>query len=441
MSKYVFLYLIAGALLFPDVSSGQGVMGKSGQAALTLEQCIQYALDNGPGMQQAILDERIGGHEIKSSLSGWYPQVSANASAANNIKLQQQPIGGELITFGQKYNSGVLLQVDQQILNRDQIFAGRTSKYIKQQYELNIEHVEIATVVDVSKAYYDILLTFEQLKILDENLLRQEKQYKDAKSRFESGLVDKTDYQRAAITLSNIKSDQRRAQESVNAKKAFLKQLMGYPTEQDIALSYDYAQMELEALADTSSILKPEDRIEYRQIQTEANLAQLNTGYQKWAYLPNISASYNYNWIYFNNSISGLYAQSYPKSALGLTLAFPIFQGGKRHQEIRIAELQQEKINIAKYDLEKQINTEYQAALAKYKSDLFEWKTIKSNMELAEEVYDILKLQYDEGIKAYVDLIVAETELRTAQLNHYNAMYNLLSSKIDLDRALGNIEI
>ncbi|WP_226333446.1 TolC family protein [Echinicola marina] len=441
MSKYLLLYLVAGALLFPNVSSAQDVVGKTSQAALTLEQCIQYALDNGPGMQQAILDEKIGDREIKSSLSGWYPQVSANASLNDNIKLQQQPIGGEVITFGQKYNSGILLQVDQQILNRDQIFAGRTSKHIKKQYEQNIENIEIATVVDVSKAYYDILLSFEQLKILDENLLRQEKQYHDAKSRFESGLVDKTDYQRAAITLSNIKSDQRRVKESVSAKKAYLKQLMGYPTDEDIALRYDYAHMESVALADTSRSLRPENRIEYRQLQTEANLAQLNTGYQKWAYLPNISANYNYNWLYFNNSFSDLYGQNYPKSSLGLTLAFPIFQGGKRHQEIRIAELQQEKINVAKNDLEKQINTEYQTALAQYKSDLYEWRTIKSNMDLAEEVYDIIKLQYDEGIKAYVDLIVAETELRTAQLNHYNAMFNLLSSKIDLDRALGNIEI
>jgi len=441
MSSRLLLWMLIGYLMVPHLTHGQEVMGADNQAALTLEQCVQYALDHGPAMKQAQLDEEIGDREIKSSLSGWLPQVNASATGTKNIKLQQQPIGDELITFGKNYNSGVLFQVDQTLFNRDQIFAGRTSKYIKQQYDQSKINVEIATIVDVSKAYYDILLTNEQLKILDENLLRQKKQYKDAKSRFESGLVDKTDYQRAAITLSNTRSDKKRAEESVKAKLAYLKQLMGYPTDEGLSLSYDYEVMEQTAFADTTKLMVPDNRIEFQLIKTEENLAQLNTGYQKWAYLPSLSANYNYNWLYFNDAFSELYNQSYPKSSIGLTLSLPIFQGGKRHQDVKIAELQQEKVLVQKQNLKKQINTEYETALAKYKSDLYEWQTVKQNMELAKEVYNIIKLQYDEGIKAYVDLIVAETELRTSQLNHYNAMYNLLASKIDLDRALGNIEI
>ena len=92
-------------------------------------------------------------------------------------------------------------------------------------------------------------------------------------------------------------------------------------------------------------------------------------------------------------------------------------------------------------NLKKQINTEYESALANYESSYVEWQNIKQNMEMAEEVYNIIKLQYDEGIKAYVDLIMAETELRTSQINHYNALYKVLSSKLDLEKALGNIEI
>ncbi len=441
MRNRVLLWLIAGYLFLPSFLYGQEVMGSQSQLELTLDQCIQYALDNGPAMQQAFLDERIGDREIKSSLSGWFPQITASAAGTRNIKLQQQIIGDQLITFGQNYNSSISLQVDQNLINRDQIFAGRTSKYIKQQWDQNIVNVEIATVVDVSKAFYDVLLTYEQLKIIDENLMRLQKQYNDAKSRYESGLVDKTDYQRAAITLSNTRSNKRRADESVEAKLAYLKQLMGYPVDANLSLDYNYDAMEEKAFVDTTQMMLPENRIEYQQIQTEESLAQLNTGYQKWAYMPTLTANYNYNWLYFNNSFSQLYDRSYPTSGLGLTLSLPIFQGGKRHQDIRIAELQQEKVSVEKQNLEKQINTEYKTALANYRSDLYEWRTIKENMELAEEVYNIIKLQYDEGIKAYVDLIVAETELRTAQLSHFNAMYNLMSSRIDLDRALGNIEI
>jgi outer membrane protein TolC len=77
--------------------------------------------------------------------------------------------------------------------------------------------------------------------------------------------------------------------------------------------------------------------------------------------------------------------------------------------------------------------------MSAYKSNLNEYLVLKENMDLAKEVYDLIELQYREGIKAYLEVITAQTDLRAAQLNYYNAMYTVLSSKIDLERALGTI--
>src|SRR5690606_38056381 len=156
-----------------------------------------------------------------------------------NIKLQQQIIGDQLITFRQPNNSNILLQADQTLFNRDQLFASKTSTYYRQQLQQVTENAKINTVVDVSKAFYSILLSEEQLKILDQNLDRLEKQYKDAYSRFEAGLVHKTDYQRASIALTNVKSDRNRVANSFEAKYDYLKQLMGYPDSLNFTIEYD----------------------------------------------------------------------------------------------------------------------------------------------------------------------------------------------------------
>jgi len=87
------------------------------------------------------------------------------------------------------------------------------------------------------------------------------------------------------------------------------------------------------------------------------------------------------------------------------------------------------------------INTEYVQALANYKSNFSNYRFIGENVTLAQDVYNIVSLQYREGIKTYLDLIVAQTDLRTAQLNYYNALFQLLSSKIDLQRALGTLPV
>lgn len=66
-------------------------------------------------------------------------------------------------------------------------------------------------------------------------------------------------------------------------------------------------------------------------------------------------------------------------------------------------------------------------------------KITSLNKSLASEVYDVIQLQYRSGVKAYLDVITAESDLRTAQINYYNALYQVLSSKIDVAQSLGNI--
>ncbi|MDX5480712.1 MAG: TolC family protein [Hymenobacteraceae bacterium] len=432
-----FKSLLAGCLLFPSVVLAQSAATDS----LTLEQCVSYALENREAVEQALIDEAIGEREIKARLSGWFPQVAARYGGTHNIKLQQQPFGDQIVTLGQKYTSNVAFEATQAIFSSDLLLASRASRFVRQQLDQQITDTRINTVVEVSKAFYDVLFTREQLRILDVNLVRQEKQYNDARSRYEVGLVDKTDYQRAAITLANIRSDRKRTQEGIKAKLAYLKQVMGYPIEQDIKLAYDYSTMEQVVLVDTTEAIAFENRIELQQLKTQRELLLLNTAYTRWNFLPTVSAFGNYNLLFFNNEFSGLYNQAYPTSAVGLQVALPIFQGSRRIQNLKIAQLEEERLEVQMENTRKAVNTEYQAALANYKSDYNEWRTLQGNLEMAQEVYDIIKLQYDEGVKAYVDLVVAESELRTTQLNYYNALYSLLSSKLDLQRALGNIDI
>ncbi|WP_162417846.1 TolC family protein [Cyclobacterium roseum] len=436
MNNYLNLLLLLFLGIAPEVNAQSDSIQTNG---LTLPELVDFALQNSPGVQQSELDQQIGERQIKSSLSGWLPQVSANYQLTNNLKLQTQPIGDELITFGQPFASNFNFSATQTLFDRDQFFAYRGAGLVKEELSQSLETNRINTVVIVAKAYYDILLTYEQIRVLDENMVRQEKQYLDAKSRYEAGLVDKTDFQRASISLANLKSDRNRVNASLSAKYAYLKELAGFPQDEELALNYAYESLEQTAHWEEGFDFSLEQRVEYQLAKTQLATTELNTKYAQWAFIPSLNGFYNYNFLFFNRDFSGLYRQSFPTSSVGLTLAIPLFQGGKRVQEVKIARLQQDRAELGLLDFEKQLFTEYERALADYQSSYYEWKTLQSNKELAREVYETIKLQYDEGVKAYVDLIVAETELRTAQLNHYRALFTVLSSKLDLMRALGQI--
>ena len=405
----------------------------------TVEEIVRFAMRNSPLVQMSELDAEIGDQQIKSSLSAWFPQIAANTQWSNNLKLQTQPIGGELITFGQPYSGNVNFTVDQAIFNRDVFLASKGSKLARTQLSQTLETQKIDAVVTVARAFYDLLLTIEQIRVFDENIVRQEKQYKDAKTRYDVGLVDKTDFQRASISLANLQSERNRQVSSLDAKYSYLKQVSGYPLDRELTIHYEYGEMAGRAELEFSPDFLLDSRVDYQLAKTQYSLTELETSYSKWAYIPTVRGFYNYNFLFFDQRFSGLLDESYPTSAIGLAATIPIFQGGKRSHDVKVAKLRQERSQVSLTDYEKQLNTEYESSLAAYNSNYFTWQTLQANLDLAEEVYNTIKFQYDEGVKAYVDLVVAESELRAAQLNNYNALYSVLSSKLDLQRAMGQI--
>jgi outer membrane protein TolC len=333
------------------------------------------------------------------------------------------------------------LNATQNIFNRDVLLASRSANDVRKHIRQTTTSDKIDVVVNVSKAFYDVLLTKKQIDLLDEDIVRLERSLKDAYNQYKGGIVDKTDYKQATISLNNSKAEKKTDQELLKAKIANLKQQMGYLNNNDVLdLVYDSAQMEKDVLIDTNQQVNYGNRIEYQLLETQKRLQQANLDYNRWSFLPVVSAFGNYNLYYYNNNFSKLYSQDFPNSYAGLQLSFPIFQGGRRIHDIRTAELQVKRVDWDIDFLKSNINTQYVQAMSTYKSYLNDYYILKENVGLASEVYNTVQLQYRAGIKAYLDVITAESSLRSAQSNFTNALYQVLSSKYDVQKALGGIQ-
>jgi len=407
----------------------------------TLDELINFALNNKIEVKQAQIDQEIGEREIASALSGWYPQINANGNLTHFIQLPTANINGQNIAMGQRNTSALTFQADQAIINPGLFQASKAAQFIRQKNNLALENTRINTVVDVSKAYYDILTSEEQINIINENIARLKRQHTDASARYETGLVDNTDYKRALISLNNANAQLKSALEFRKYKYDFLKTLMGLNPTDGLSLSFAGQNMESNVLLDTSELVQIANRVEYRQLKNLQEIQKLNTQYQKWSYLPRLSAFANYGLNYRNNTFADLYGNNYPQSSFGLSLSIPIFTGMKRVQEVKKSELQESRIEMDLANLENQIGAQYSAAMASYRANTVEWQNAKANMELSEEVYNTIKLQYDAGLKTYLELMTAETDLKTSQLNYLNSLYALLASKLDIQKALGTVDI
>jgi len=420
--------------------------GNAADTALTLDQCVAYALKHQPALNQSLINVSIARLTNSINLAGWLPQAGISANLTHYLTLPTSFVknsGGT--TVQQKtgvVNTAVpVLSVTQTIFNPSLLYASKAAHLYVQQAEQITDSTKINIVATVSKTFYGLLLTLEQINVLKEDTARLTKNLHDTYHQYVSGIVDETDYDEAAITLNNSKSQLKQATESVLPQYAALKQVMGLPPEQQFNVSFDTAQMMKDIAFDTTRSLQYQQRIEFQQLQTTKKIQGSLIDYYRKAWLPTVGAFFDYDYAFQNNNFGNLFSNAYPYSFVGLSVSMPIFTGFARTNSLQRARLQGRQLDWEEVNLKSQIYSEYTAALAGYKSNLYDLYSTKENVGLAKRTYDIVELQYQQGVVAYLNVITAESNLITSEIGYLNALFQLLSSKIDLEKSMGYISV
>lgn len=433
--------LAAVVISFRPVHAQTRTASDSLAGPATLQNCVHFALSHQPSVEKSLMDEEITERSIKGRLANWYPQVNFNYSVLHFPQLPTSIIQGEPpLQVGLQNTSTGQFTLSQTIFNRDVLLASSSASDVRRRASEQTIGSKIDVAAGVSKAFYAVLVTQEEIQLIDEDIVRLERSYQDAYDQYKGGIADKTDYKRATILLNNAKAERKQSEEFLKARYAFLKQQMGYPPNAPLKLAYNSGQMDREALLDTTQTLHYENRIEFQTLQTQKRLQEDDLDYYEWSFLPSVSFIGSYSLNYQSTGFAQLYNLNYPSSFLGFQLSFPIFEGGKRYQQIKQAQLELDRFDYDFIALKNSVNTEYAEAMANYKSDLNNYHVLKENLELAKDVYETIQLQYKAGTKTYLEVISAETDLRAAQVNHTNALYQLLSSKLDVQKALGTLQ-
>lgn len=421
----------------------------AGAPTLTIKQCIDYAMIHQPALNQAQINIEITKATNAIDLSTWLPQISASGDAVHYIQQSQYSsttnTGNSTGTSGTSTKSGAVnsfipqLTVSQTLFNPSLLYASKTAPLLVKQSQQTVDSTKIFLVAAVNKAYYNVLLTLEQINVYREDTARLGRSMRDAYHQYKGGIVDETDYEEAAISQNNAIATLKQAVENVVPQYATLKGLMGYPPDQQFNVAFDTLQMMQDIRLDTTVQLNYEKRIEYQQVHTQQAIQNEQMNYYRWSWLPTLSAFYNYNLAFENNHLSDLLSTSYPSQLVGVSFSIPIFTGFSRINSERRARLQGEQLKWTETNLKSQIYTQYTTALATYKSNFFNVTLLQKNVNMARRTYFVVDLQYKQGIVPYLNVITAQSNLISSEISYINAVFQTLSSKIDLEKAMGNI--
>ncbi|MHB1180127.1 MAG: TolC family protein, partial [Daejeonella sp.] len=303
----------------------------------------------------------------------------------------------------------------------------------------NLTRTRIETTVAVTKAYYSVLVSNEQLSLLDVNLARLRKSLKDTESMFKNGFVEKIDVDRLTVLSNNLETERENVLRLLALNVNLLKFQMGMTINSQLVLTDSITGLQADqavAVIDTGAY---RDRIEYSLLQTRLKVNEFDLKRYKSQYLPSLSAFGSSSQSFQANKFSELYNRNFPATVIGLRLSVPIISGGIKLYQVRNAKLVILKTQNDLNNLQNGIGLEVEQSRTTYLNGLKSLDNQKRNMDLAQEVLRVTKIKYEQGVGSSIEVTTAETSLKEAQNNYITALYDLLINKVNLDRSLGKI--
>ncbi len=421
------------------------------KVAFSLEECIDYALEHNQNAINAAYEKDIAETQVKETLSMGLPQATVEAGINYNFEPQKSlldistfdpsiPEGTEeAITFQQNYDGNINLNVRQLIFDGSFFVGLQAARTFRELSTKDHIKTQIDVVEAVSKAYYNVLVTKEQLTLLEVNFARLDTLLTETRAMFESGFVEKIDVSRLQVQHNNLKVELDNTRELIDLTYDLLKFQMGKPISSEIELTDKLEEVRFNV--DSEEDFDYGDRIEYSQLQTNLALTNLDIKNNKVQYIPTLYANFNYGY----NTQTGESSQWFQGDRwlnygfVGLSLNVPIFDGFLKSSRIQRNRIQAKQIGQSFELLENNIDLEIRQSKVNMTNALDNMVAQKENMDLAEEIYNVTRIKYQEGIGSNLEVVEADADYKESQTNYYNALYDALVAKVELQKAYGTL--
>ncbi|HET9054021.1 MAG TPA: TolC family protein, partial [Cyclobacteriaceae bacterium] len=277
---------------------------------------------------------------------------------------------------------------------------------------------------------------------------------RNTKALYANGFAESIDADRIQVALNNLIVQRDNFLNLNELASELLKFQMNYPMDQPLYVAESIKDVAVDVdLSVYSNDWNYNARPDYQVLEANKKLQELNIRNRRAASLPQVNAFLNYGYATQSAKIGGLFKTEsdiadqngvgpdkwYNYSNYGVSLSIPLFSGLQNHQK-----LQQEKINLQKINnnfrsLKSNIDYEIAQAGTMYQNAIKDLHAQEQNIQLAGKVARVTKIKYEEGVGSNLEVVQAEDDLRQAQTNYYNSLYNAVLAKVDLDKAYGKL--
>ncbi|MCJ8163451.1 TolC family protein [Pontibacter sp. E15-1] len=422
----------------------QGYAQQADTLRLSLIEAVNLAVEQNPQLKSTQLNEEKNRYRIKEVKAAALPQLNGDATFTDNFQRATQILPGEVfgqpgtsvaVQFGTQYQMGVTAQASQVLFDPSLIVGIRAAKESQGLYELQTFQTKEDLIYNVVNIYMQLQMVEKQQELVKGNIDRMQQLIYITNEQFKEGIIKKVDVEQLKVNNTNLLTQLSNANNTYVQLINNLKTLMSVPASQPVAIT--------EVGADPIPVLQQlnlEANTELALLDYQMNLQRLNTKNIQAGYLPKLSLIANYGWQGQTNELFETgQTQGFKSGLYGLQLSIPIFDGFAKRSRVVQSNIELRQLELNKQYLASNITNEFVTARNNVLQNQRVQEAQQENMKVAEELYQVAKLSYTEGIAPLSELINAENGLKEAQTQYLTAMLQMNLAELDLMQSSGQL--
>lgn len=434
---------------------------------ITLEQALQIALSENVSVKVADQEIQRTDYARKGTYASLFPQIDVSGSYQRTIKKQVMYMdldmgggtSGEGGSAGDGSGDSALAGFDTseglEVGRWNTWAAGlnatmplvntqlwKSLKVSGLEVELAIEKARssrLDMVTQVKQAFFATLLAKEAFLVYKDVYENAVTNCQETEKKFRAQKATEYDLTRAKTNVANAVPDVYNAESSVILSLWQLKAVMGVDLDMniDVAGTLDDYSQQLFYDSSQADSLSLEDNTTMRQLAIQAEQLAHTIKMQKYAYIPTLSAAFSFSINAMTNDFKFSQYQWTPYSYVGVSLAIPIFSGGKRYNDVRQAKTQATQLKLQTMDTERNLRISIRQSLVTMETNIKTYNAAREAVASARKGYSIAEKTYQVGKNTLLELNDARLALTQAELSASQAIYNFLIAKSQLEQTLG----
>lgn len=443
----IYIKIFAAFLLF--CLCLQPLKAQQQTLQFNLEEAQSYALKHNLNIKNAKLDVANDQQVVKEYTATGLPQVNGNINYQRALKLPASLVPAEFfggqegefakLEFGTDNNLSFGITLDQQVFSGTYFVALQAARALVDLSRLEVVQSKADVKDQVTQAYIAATATVENINILKKNVEVIDRVLYETDQLYKNGFAEAMDVDRLKLSKANLTTQIKNAERQQELTYNLLKFQMGIPLDKSIELTEGFYDLVEVAKAIDVFSSNPNTRIELKVLEKQNDLNELDIRNYKSRYLPRVDAFFNWQTAFQSNDFK-LFSNSdswIPSSAIGLRVNVPIFDGFMKKSQIGQRLVNRDKISTARTLLQNSVELEQNQAKIEYFNALEQVKNQKENLDLAERIHKTALIKYKEGLGSSLEVTSAEGDLYQTQGLHIQALFELISAKAKLDKALG----